>query len=117
MEKKYYEVKMEICAPDKETVECWLDGMPHADEIYECNIVDPDEPYLEARIRYVEDWNGQGEYYVFENKWTNEEEWGLDVAFKLQDSAEEKGVLLHYEALTKIRELMNLGIPFYFARS
>lgn len=69
---------------------------------------------LECRIRYVEDWNGRGEYYLFENNWTNETEWGLDTAFKLLDYGEEKGALLSYKALTKIMELQKMGISFYF---
>lgn len=71
---------------------------------------------LQCRIRYEEDWNGQGEYFIFENKWTNEDHWGLDTAFKLRDSETEKGALIHYTALTKIRELQNLGIEFYFGK-
>jgi len=71
---------------------------------------------LQCRIRYEEDWNGQGEYFIFENKWTNEDHWGLDTAFKLRDSETEKGALIHYTALTKIRELQALGIEFYFSK-
>lgn len=62
----------------------------------------------EVRIRYDEDWKGEGEYFVFEGKWTNEQEWGLDTAFKLIDDR------ISYQALTKIRELKRLGIDFYF---
>lgn len=72
--------------------------------------------HLEVRIRYVEDWDGQGEYFVFENKWTNEDEWGLDTAFKLLDYNGKKGEVVSYQALTKIRELMKLGIPFRFGK-
>ena len=71
---------------------------------------------LECRIRYVENWNGQGEYFVFENKWTDEDEWGLDTAFKLLDYGEGKGNVISYQALTKIRELQKLGIPFRFGK-
>ena len=108
MENKYFNVEMEVCASNKDEVEKMIDGMPNAEQIYECNIIDPDEPKLECRIRYEEDWNGNGEYYIFENKWTNEEEWGLDTAFCLIDNR------LNYEALTKIRELMRMDIHFYF---
>jgi len=108
MEEKYYTVTLEVCAPDKETVERMIDRMPRAEEIYDCKIIDPDEARLECRIRYEEDWKGQGEYYIFENKWTNEEEWGLDTAFALKDDR------ISYEALTKVRELMKMGIHFYF---
>lgn len=71
---------------------------------------------LEVRIRYVEDWNGDGEHFVFENKWTSEDEWGLDTAFKLLDYGNRKGEVVNYRALTKIRELMKLGIPFRFGK-
>ena len=72
--------------------------------------------HLECRIRYDENWRGQGEYFVFENKWTNEgdDAWGLDTAFKLRPNGNKEGELVHYTALTKIRELQRLGIPFYF---
>lgn len=69
---------------------------------------------LECRIRYVEDWRGNGEHYLFENKWTNETEWGLDTAFKLLDYGEEKGVVMSYQVLIKIRNMKKLGIEFYF---
>ena len=41
---------------------------------------------LEGRIRYEENWRDEGEYYIFEIKWSNEGEdaWGLDTAFRLQ---------------------------------
>ena len=71
---------------------------------------------LQGRIRYVEDWNGQGEYFVFETKWSNEQDWGLDTAFKLLDYGDEKGVVLNYTALTKIREWQKLGIEFWFGK-
>ena len=63
---------------------------------------------LIGRIRYEEDWNGRGEYYIFENKWSNEEEWGLECAFPLVND------MVHYEALTLIRQWQRLGMEFYF---
>jgi len=71
---------------------------------------------LEGRIRYEEDWGGRGEHFVFETKWSDEDEWGLDTAFKLYDYGGDKAVVLNYQALTKIREWMNLGIDFHFGR-
>ena len=69
------------------------------------------KPKLVCRIRYEENWNGRGEHFIFENKWTNEgdDEWGLDTAYKLIDDR------ISYQALTKIRQLIDLGIEFYFA--
>ena len=32
---------------------------------------------LEGRVRYEENWRGEGEYFIFEIKWTDEKEWGL----------------------------------------
>ena len=71
-------------------------------------------PKLEGRIYYAEDWNGHGEHYVFENKWTNEDEWGLECAFKLLDHNGEEGVLINYQALTLIRQWQRLGVDFHF---
>lgn len=108
---KYFEVKLEIQAENKDAIERMLDGMPHADRICEEEIIDPDEDRLEARIRYDEKFTCGGETneaYVFELKHTTEDEWGLDTAFVLKDDR------LSYQALTKIRELGKMGIPFYF---
>ena len=120
MEGKYFTVTLNIKAPNKEAVEKMLDGMPHADRIYEDKIVDDDAPRFECRIRYVENWNGKGEHFVFENHWTDEE-WGLDCAFPLVrvedgDVIYGEGEMLHYTALTKIRELQQLNVPFYFSK-
>jgi len=71
---------------------------------------------LECRIRYVKDFHGWGEHFVFESKWTNEKEWGLDTAFKLLPDENGENNLLSYKALTKIRELQRLGIYYYFAK-
>ena len=75
--------------------------------------------YLEGRIRYEENYRNEGEYFLFETKWSDEEEWGLDTAFKLwpDDVYGGKGEfnMLHYTALTKIREWQKLNIKFYFA--
>lgn len=70
----------------------------------------------EERIRYEENWNGEGEHFIFEGKWTDEDEWGLDSAFKLFDYEGEKGAVISYTALTKIRELMKLGVKFHFSK-
>ena len=77
------------------------------------------KPKLVGRIRYVEDYDGKGhEYYVFENKWTDEEHWGLECAFRLLDYDDgvrhEDAVLLSYQALTCIRNWLRLGMTFHF---
>lgn len=110
MENKYYKVVMEIEAPDVETVDKMIDRIPRQDRILDCDIIDPDENRYECRIRYDEDWNGRGECFVFEGKWTDEDEWGLDTAYALIDDK------ISYEALTKIRELMRNGVHFYFSQ-
>lgn len=66
------------------------------------------EEHLVCRIRYEENYRDDGEHYIFENKWTDEETWGLDTAFKLIDDR------ISYQALTKIREMQRNGIEFYF---
>ena len=64
------------------------------------------EPHYEERIRYVEDWHGDGEHFVFEGKWSDEDEWGLDSAFKLFPFRDgEEPNMINYMAQTKIREL------------
>ena len=75
-----------------------------------------DKTKLMGRIRYEEDWCGRGEHFVFENKWSDEDEWGLEVAFKLLDYGEEKGAVVSYQAITKIREWQTLGIDFHFGK-
>ena len=71
---------------------------------------------LQGRIRYEENWNGRGEYFVYETKWSNEKEWGLDTAFNLLDYGEEKGAVVRYEAVTKIREWMRQGVEVHFGK-
>lgn len=122
MEEKVFTVTLEIEAKDEEAVERMLEslGRRYGDKILDVNVEDPDKPKLECRIRYDKNWNGEGEHYVFENKWTNEEGWGLDSAFPLVSYEDGKlvrgkGDLLNYQALTKIRELRKLGIYYYFA--
>lgn len=81
------------------------------------------EPRLIVRIRYDKNWNDKGEHFVFENRTPDEDEWGLDSAFPLCDVEDGeivrgKGDLIHYTALTKIRELMKWGtdIHLFFSR-
>lgn len=107
---KDFEVKLTIEAESKEQIDKMLDRMPHADRIYACKIIDPDTPRYMERIRYDENWNGEGEHFVFEGKWSNEDEWGLVSAFPLKND------MIHYTALTKIREMKSLGIDFYFKK-
>lgn len=119
-EQKHFTVTLEITAPSKRAVERMLEGMPHAERIWDDEIVDEDDRRFECRIRYDENYCGEGEHFVFENKWTDEEEWGLDSAFPLVNFengkiARGEGELIHYTALTKIRELMHLGVHFYFS--
>lgn len=77
------------------------------------------QPTYEVRIRYAQDYHDLGECYVFEGKMTDEDEslWSLDTAFQLLDYNGKKGSVIPYHALTKIRELMDMGIPFYFSKS
>lgn len=107
---KDFEVKLSIEAESEEQIERMLDRMPHADRIYDCKIIDPDDPHYIVRIRYDENWNGEGEHFIFEGKWSNEDNWGFVSAFQLMNN------MIHYTALTKIRELKNLGIEFYFKK-
>ncbi len=61
----------------------------------------------ECRVRYVK--NDEGEWYNFEIRQNEDEDFGLDTSFRLVDDR------LSYQALTKIRELMKLDYRIYFA--
>ena len=70
-----------------------------------------------GRIRYDENWHGEGEYYVFEWKYEDEDEnqWSMESAFPLVSYEDGKivcgkGDLIHYTALTKVREWQKQGI-------
>lgn len=117
-----YEVTLNIEAENQKEMDALLDKMYASltSKDYEkigdpISIKDLDERHFEERIRYVEDWHGEGEHFLFEGKQSDEDAWGLDTAFKLFDLNGEKGVLVHYQALTKIRELIKMRIPYYFA--
>lgn len=72
-----------------------------------------------GRIRYIEHYViggiDEGEHYLFEWKWSDEDEnqWSLDCAAKLWNFGEYHD-MIHYTALTKVREWMKLGIDFWF---
>lgn len=77
---------------------------------------------LEGRIRYVRDWYGDGEHFLFELRRRGESEWSLDAAFPLVsyvdgDPVTGEGKLINFRALTKVREWMRMGIEFYFHQS
>ena len=116
---KTYTVTIELEAQNKNQIERWLDRMGESLMIYDTEIVSDDDRHYEERIRYDEDWNGQGEHFVFEGKWSDETEWGLDSAFQLfdydKDGYHEGACLINYRALTKIRELKKMGIDFWFS--
>lgn len=128
-ELKTFTTELTIDAKDKDEAEKILDKMfstltrTELNNVFDDGLKDIAERHFVERIRYVENWNGgdgTGEYFLFEGKWSDEDDshWGLDTAFKLLDldykGIHEKGVLLNYQALTKIRELMKMGIDFYF---
>ena len=62
-----------------------------------------------GRIRYDENWHDEGEHYVFEWRFEDEDSWRFECAAKLYNFGEYKD-MLHYTALTKIREWNKLGI-------
>lgn len=118
---KVFKVQLEIEAQNEDTVYRMIDQMPHADRILSDSVKDEDERFYQVRIRYTDSYRLYSdrdpvEAYVFEGKWSDEDEnkWSLDTAFQLLDYEGEKGILLNYQALTKIRELQKMQIPFYF---
>lgn len=67
---------------------------------------------MEYRIRFDENYNGRGEFFVFEYRSNGDDEWNLDSAFKVL--GDEADGMISYQALTKIRHLMDMGIHFRF---
>lgn len=59
-----------------------------------------------CRVRY-EEKDGR-EQYIFENRQHDEDEFGLDMAFHLQND------MVSYQALTKVREYLRLGYHICF---
>ena len=118
---KAYEVTLNIEVQNQQELDRLLDKMyaPLTSKEFDkvgdpVSIKDMTERHFEERIRYVEDWHGEGEHFIFEGKQSDADAWGLDTAFKLFDLDGEKGILIHYQALTKIRELRKMGIPYHF---
>lgn len=81
------------------------------------------QPYLEGRICYCADLYGDGEHFVFQSKWSNEPDtmWSLECAFPFVEYKNGEliigsGDLLNFQAVTKIREWMKLGVKFHFGK-
>lgn len=62
---------------------------------------------LEGRVRYEENWRGEGEYFIFEIKWSDEDEWGLETAYHCVDDKVSWTVIAHF------RKWQDLGIDYY----
>lgn len=112
---KDFTVTLKVEAENKDLVESMLDKIASFPKvnIWDDEIVDDDEPVFEGRIRYVEDFMDFGECYLFENRWSNEDSWGLEIAVPFHELNGEK-VLIPYQALTQIREWQRLGMRFHF---
>lgn len=68
-----------------------------------------------GRITYVENWHGQGEHYVFEWRFEDDDEWNFECAaplceWKNGEIITGHGEMIHYTALTKLREWAKIGI-------
>ena len=115
-----FTVKIELEAKNRAQIEDCLDKIGESLVIYDAEITGEDDKHYEERIRYDENWHNEGEHFEFEGKWSDEDEWGLDSAFKLfdydKDGIHETGSLINYKALTKIRELKRMGIDFRFGK-
>ena len=63
-----------------------------------------------GRIRYDENWHGEGEHYVFEWKWGEDDpEWKFQMAAPIISDREHSN-MIHFTALTQIREWQRVGI-------
>ena len=126
---KEFQTRLTIEAETARDADRILDRMYSAlnrqdlDAVIDSGLEDTEKRHFVERIRFVEDWNGHGEHFVFEGKMSDESdtEWGLDAAYKLFDldynGCHEKCALISYEALTKIRQLIAMRTDFWFARS
>ena len=67
---------------------------------------------VEGRIYYEENWNGEGEFFIFEVKRADEPEteWGLQTAYPLKND------MIHYTALTTIRHWIDTEVDFHFGK-
>ena len=64
---------------------------------------------LEGRVRYDANYRGEGEYFIFEIKWTDEDEWGLETAYPCREDK------IHWSVLAHFRKWKDLGIDYHFA--
>lgn len=68
------------------------------------------DKHFMVRIRYTDNYRGEGkEAYIFENKLANEEKWGTDTAYVLDENG-----LISWEALAKVRDMIKCDIDFWF---
>lgn len=81
------------------------------------------EKKMVGRISYVENWHNEGEHFVFEWKFKNEDDskWNFECAAPLCDLKDGKlvtgsGEMIHFTALTKIREWKKIGIDEIYWR-
>lgn len=128
-ELKEFQTRLTIEAKDQKEADRILEKMysvlnrNELDQVIDSGLEDPNKRHYVERIRYVEDWHGHGEHFIFEGKMSDEDDdqWGLDTAFKLfdldYDGHHKKGELISYEALTKIKQLLNMRTDFWFSRS
>lgn len=68
-----------------------------------------------GRISYVENWRNEGEHFVYEHRFEDEDDWTFESASPLCEWKDGKlkvgsGDFIHFEALTKIREWKKIGI-------
>ena len=73
------------------------------------------ERKMVGRISYVKNWHDEGEHYVFEWRYEDEDEWNFECAAPLCEWKDNElktgsGDFIHYSALTKIRDWNHIGI-------
>ena len=108
MDKRTFTVTMEIEAYSEEQVYGMMDRLLNDRRCLSFDIEDENERKYLERCRYEADWNGKGEHFIFEGRWTDDDDWGLDMAVPVKND------MIHYTALTKIRELMRQDVEFFF---
>lgn len=77
------------------------------------------EKKMIGRIRYEENWMGEGEHFIYEWRWEDEDEWQFEASAPLcswenGNLVTGKGDFLNYSALTHIRKWTNLGFKHIY---
>lgn len=78
----------------------------YLEDIIDDTVYEQERPVCRIRYQPIEDGP---ESYIFETRKSDEEAWGFMCSYEL------KGDMLHFTALTQVRELIKMGYTVRFA--